>query len=148
MSLCPCGSEREYDACCGPLHGGAKASSPEALMRSRYSAFALELSDYLLASWDERTRPAELELQPDTHWYRLEIKDAGEQGDDGFVRFSAYFREGKEWLRLSELSRFQRAADGFWRYLDGNADFRRWSPGRNDDCPCGSGKKFKKCCAA
>ena len=148
MSLCPCGSGREYDACCGPLHGGAKAPSPEALMRSRYSAFALELSDYLLASWDVRTRPPELTLQPDTRWYGLEISESGEQGDDGFVRFTARFREGDEWLQLSELSRFHRAEDGFWRYLDGNADFRRWAPGRNDDCPCGSGKKFKKCCAA
>ncbi|WP_430461645.1 YchJ family protein [Thalassolituus sp. LLYu03] len=144
--VCPCGSGLDYRDCCEPLHQGVKAASPEALMRSRYSAFALELSDYLLNSWDARTRPAELTLQPDTRWFRLDVQDSGAQGDEGFVRFTAYFREGDEWLQLSERSRFALAEDGYWRYLDGNADFRRWSPGRNDECPCGSGKKFKKCC--
>jgi len=146
-ALCPCGSGLDYAGCCQPLHQGQPAASAEALMRSRYSAFALQLPDYLLASWDSAARPAELTPEPDTRWFRLEIHDAAEQGSDGQVHFTAYFRDGAEWLQLSERSRFRRGADGFWRYVDGQADCRRWTPGRNDACPCGSGRKFKKCCA-
>lgn len=145
---CPCGSGLTYAQCCEPLHLGQPAATPEALMRSRYSAFALELVDYLLSSWDVRTRPAELTLQPDTHWFDLTVHGSEEQGNDGLVSFTAHFREGDEWLQLSERSRFARGDDGHWRYVDGNADFRRWAPGRNDPCPCGSGQKFKKCCGA
>ncbi|MDK2778760.1 MAG: SEC-C domain-containing protein [Pseudomonadota bacterium] len=146
MPACPCGSGVDYGQCCQPLHNGQPAASPQALMRSRYAAFAMELADYLRASWDAETRPADLELTADTYWYRLEIHSAAEQGDDGQVHFSAYFREGSEWLKLTELSRFRRGADGFWRYLDGQAAFSCCVPGRNDSCPCGSGRKFKKCC--
>ena len=52
---------RSYDACCGPIHDGAPAPTAEALMRSRFSAFALGLTPYLLTSWHPSTRPASLE---------------------------------------------------------------------------------------
>jgi SEC-C motif-containing protein len=114
-------------------------------MRSRYSAFAIEDADYLSATWHSQTRPQNLSLEPDTHWLRLEIVDSSERGDDGEVTFIATFREKQEWLRLSETSRFIRE-NGRWYYLDGNASFETFKPGRNDPCPCGSGQKFKKCC--
>ncbi len=60
---CPCGAPAPYDACCGPAHRGeAPAATAEALMRSRYSAFVLRDTYYLLASWHPSTRPKKLTL--------------------------------------------------------------------------------------
>jgi SEC-C motif-containing protein len=75
---CPCGSNRAYSACCGRLHSGAEnALTAEALMRSRYCAYALGLEPYLLATWHTSTRPAELNLAEDggTKWLGLNIKN-------------------------------------------------------------------------
>ncbi len=91
-------------------------------MRSRYSAFALGLDAYLLASWHPSTRPAALSVDDGTVWRRLQIVDtvAGGEGDaTGFVEFRASFRDaaGEAGL-LHERSRFERV-DGRWLYLDG-----------------------------
>ena len=61
-ATCPCGSRRVYEECCEPFHLGAAAPTAEALMRSRYSAFALGLAPYLLRTWHPSTRPASLSL--------------------------------------------------------------------------------------
>src|SRR5690606_6815057 len=80
---CPCGSGRAYDGCCGPLHDGAPAPTAEALMRSRFAAFALGLDAYVLASWHPDTRPASAGLDPALVWRRLQIVDtvAGQEAD-------------------------------------------------------------------
>src|SRR3546814_3584468 len=72
---CPCGSKYSYAQCCKPLHEGAPAVDAEALMRSRYSAYALSMVSYLLRSWDESTRPAlrEADFDPATRWLGLRI---------------------------------------------------------------------------
>ncbi|MDR9440574.1 MAG: YchJ family protein [Halomonas sp.] len=142
---CPCGSGLTYHACCAPCHGGEPAPTPEALMRSRYSAFILGLTDYLLASWHPDTRPTSLVPDASTRWVRLEICDSGEEGDEGFVHFRATCREGRRWAVLEERSRFRREA-GNWVYLDGHPGVTRLKLGRNDVCPCGSGRKVKECC--
>lgn len=142
---CPCGSGQPLTLCCGRFHAGEPAPTPEALMRSRYSAFALNLTDYLLASWHSGTRPAELAPDDTTRWLRLEVLESGETGDEGRVRFRATFREGRRFGVLEEASRFRREA-GRWTYLDGTPSVSRLKPGRNEACPCGSGRKFKTCC--
>jgi SEC-C motif domain protein len=63
---CPCGAGPSYDRCCGPLHDGAPAPTAEALMRSRYSAFAVGRADHLFRSWHPRTRPDEVVLPQGT----------------------------------------------------------------------------------
>jgi SEC-C motif-containing protein len=121
VAACPCGSGRAYDACCGPLHAGAAAPTAEALMRSRFSAFALGLADYLLASWHPSTRPAALELDADVVWRRLQIVDTvagGPDDADGVVEFRASYRDASGAGLLHECSRFARV-DGRWAYLDG-----------------------------
>ena len=128
---CPCGSGLDYAQCCRLLHHGEPASSPEALMRSRYSAFVRDDADYVRASWHTDTRPAELTLEGGDQWLGLEIVDATQDGD-GFAV-------------LEEHSRFVRE-NGHWFYLDGEHTVTPFKPGRNDPCPCGSGRKFKKCC--
>ncbi|CDO10203.1 SecC motif-containing protein [Mycolicibacterium cosmeticum] len=120
---CPCGSGTDYDRCCGPLHRGEQtAPTAEALMRSRFSAYALGLADYLMSSWDRGTRPASLELDDTITWRRLQIVDteAGGPGDaSGIVEFRAqYVADGRRRI-LHERSRFRRGKDGAWRYVDG-----------------------------
>ncbi|MBB3190713.1 YchJ family protein [Halomonas cerina] len=142
---CPCGSGRPLADCCARHHAGEPAPTPEALMRSRYSAFVLDLTDYLLATWHASTRPAELAANGATDWKRLEVLESGEEGERGWVHFRATFREGRRWAVLEESSRFVREGGG-WFYLDGNPAVHRVKPGRNAPCPCGSGRKFKTCC--
>ncbi|UTW47841.1 SEC-C domain-containing protein [Bacterioplanoides sp. SCSIO 12839] len=144
-SSCPCCSGAGYADCCLPFHRGKAAPSPEALMRSRYSAFALELADYLKQTWHPQTRPQDLTLEPNTQWLKLDVLNSTTTGEQGTVSFVATFKEKSEYLQLSETSDFV-FDDGVWYYLDGNAQFETFKPGRNDPCLCGSGKKFKKCC--
>lgn len=114
MSACPCGLPATYDACCGRFHGGAAAPTPELLMRSRYSAFAVGDTAYLLRTWHPTTRPATLVLDPRTRWTRLEVLSAvgGLLDVEGSVHFRAHHAGGV----LEERSRFVRDA-GRWSYL-------------------------------
>lgn len=119
---CPCGSGCDYGACCGPIHAGAPAPTAEALMRSRFSAFARGDAAYLLASWHPSTRPARLDLDPDVVWRRLQIVDTVDGGADdarGVVEFRASFRSAEGAGLLHERSRFARA-EGRWAYVDGD----------------------------
>ena len=118
---CPCGGGR-YGACCGPLHAGAPAATAEALMRSRYSAFALGLGPYLRATWAAATRPRDLELDDGLEWRRLQIVDTARGGpadDEGVVEFRAAHRSAAGAGVLHERSRFTREA-GRWVYVDGD----------------------------
>ncbi|MDQ7729280.1 YchJ family metal-binding protein [Halomonas sp. SpR8] len=147
---CPCGSQLMLDSCCGRYHQGAVASTPETLMRSRYSAFVLGLHDYLLATWHPATQPGELASDPETDWKSLSIVAAEPPLENtGYVHFKAYFygrgREQKGWHVLEEVSRFVKEQQRWW-YIDGTPTLSRLKPGRNDPCLCGSGRKLKSCC--
>ena len=113
--LCPCGSGLAYDGCCGPLHAGAPAPSAEALMRSRFSAYALGLDAYVSSSWHPSTRPAELDLDDDVEWRRLQIVDTA----PGIVEFRASFRSPSGGGLVHERSRFAHEG-GHWLYVDGD----------------------------
>lgn len=117
---CLCGSGNVYGRCCGPLHRGEAAPSPERLMRSRYSAFALGDARYLADTWHPRTRPERIDIDPDVHWVGLRILDAPAVGagtTGGIVEFRARWRHGAEAGEQHERSRFRLAA-GRWWYLD------------------------------
>ena len=144
-ALCPCQSGNSYSECCQPLHAGAPASSPEALMRSRFSAFALGNADYVKKSWHRSTRPATLSLDEGERWVGLSVIDATQNGDQGSVHFKAISRDSEGFSVLEETSRFVQE-NGHWFYVDGIPQVFPLKPGRNDPCPCGSGNKFKKCC--
>ncbi len=135
---CPCGSGALFSSCCEPIISGAIAPSAEALMRSRYSAYASGCWNYLRQSWHPDTRPSKV-TPTDTCWLGLSIVKATEDS----VEFIAGFREGSKVMSLHETSRF--AKDGaHWRYLDGSCDI--CEAGRNSPCPCGSSLKTKRCC--
>jgi SEC-C motif-containing protein len=92
-------------------------------MRSRYSAYARGLEDYLLATWHPSTRPGPLDLgaAPQPKWLGLEIKACSERGDAATVEFVARCRIGGRARRLHEVSRFLRE-NGRWYYVDGVID--------------------------
>jgi SEC-C motif-containing protein len=121
---CPCGSGAAYDTCCEPLHDGESATTAEALMRARYSAFATGRLDYVFRTWHPRTRPIDLSPAPGLTWEGLEVLrtvDGGAIDDTGVVEFRARFRSSDRKDELHETSRFERRA-GRWLYVDGDID--------------------------
>lgn len=124
---CPCGSDEDLDACCGrflPSRGGTAApESPEQLMRSRYTAFAVGDAEYLLASWHPDSRPHTVNIDPAITWTGLEILSAdgaSSFASAGTVEFRAQFwhkairRSGVQ----QERSTFRRE-NGRWFYVGG-----------------------------
>ncbi len=159
MALCPCGSGHEFQHCCGPIiEGNTQAPTAEKLMRARYSAYVTGAVDFIMDSHDPETREnvseeATREWSQSAKWIGLDIRNVekgGPKDHEGAVEFVASFEvEGKR-VDHHELALFRRGAEG-WRFVDGRVipeTFRRPTPkvGRNDPCPCGSGKKFKFCC--
>lgn len=122
---CPCLSGLPYDECCGPLHHGERtAATAEALMRSRYSAFAVGDLAYLLTTWHRSTRPRTVDLDAAVVWRRLEVlrTDRGGPFDTtGTVEFRASYSDPRGRGSLHEVSRFVRE-DGAWTYVDGSVD--------------------------
>lgn len=160
MATCHCGSGKPYAKCCEPYINGEPAPTAEALMRSRYSAYVVGAVDYLGETLhpDHRSdfdRNATAKWASESEWKQLDIlaTEGGEEGDEeGIVEFRAVFSEaGGEDMAHTERSRFVKKGDR-WYYVDGllptPVTYRREEEkvGRNDPCPCGSGKKYKKCC--
>ena len=140
---CPCKSGLEYEKCCKPLIEREKeASTPLELMRSRYSAFVLGEIEYLIYS-DTRSTQADKEelsaFSKGVEWIGLDIVNA----DEDTVEFKAYYNAGGSTHLLHEKSRFVQV-EGVWKYDTGKLFSSKIE--RNIPCPCGSGKKFKKCC--
>lgn len=152
--ICPCGSGESYQHCCQPLHrGDSLAGSAEALMRSRYSAFAKGEIDYLIKTHHpsarrDNDREVLQTTIKSTLWLKLEIINTalGQATDNsGMVEFIAHFKDSEQRGRMHEVSRFINET-GQWFYLKGDIDnSTHHSLDRNDPCWCGSGKKLKKC---
>jgi SEC-C motif-containing protein len=155
MSACPCGSGRAFDECCGPILAGQLAPTAEALMRSRYTAFVRNDVDHIERSCVPETRAtfsrADVErVAQECEWGPLTVMKAEEHGDEGMVEFFLTFQRDEEDWPLHERSRFRRI-DGRWLYVDSvlnpkDPPRRVVKVGRNDPCPCGSGRKYKACC--
>lgn len=159
MDLCPCGSNLGYSACCGPIIKCEKAAATaEHLMRSRYSAYVKKEIPYILTSlhpdhrtdYDENSSKAWAER---AQWHGIKILSTVKGGPDdgeGQVEFSVSYTENGMKQEHHELSSFKKEK-GTWFFTTGKTmpkPVSRAVPktGRNDVCPCGSGKKFKKCC--
>ncbi len=158
---CPCESGETYKTCCEPFIKGEKeAETAEQMMRSRYSAYTQVAMDYIERTHDPKTRDetdmeANREWAESTKWTGLEILETkqGGVGDEvGTVTFKAKFETEEGIQDHQELSLF-RKHEGKWYFVD-SSDPTKKEPitrsepkvGRNDPCPCGSGKKYKKCC--
>lgn len=130
---CPCCSGQSYEHCCQPLIHGKRAATPLQLMRSRYSAYALENFDYIEATMCgnalkafQKNRPSSASSPP--QWYRLDIIKSSPISDDdthGTVEFIAHYRLGQQTQQLHETSQFEKI-NRRWFYVDGkhipNAD--------------------------
>lgn len=157
--LCYCGSGKQFEDCCQKIISGEKkAETPEELMRARYSAHAAHSLDFLVESVHPKHRKGvsveELETwSPHVEWTGLEIHSTSieEDGEEGYVSFTAKFSVNDMEQEMKEDSVF-RKYKGEWTYVDGVVEgeepYVREEPrvGRNDPCPCQSGKKYKKCC--
>ena len=160
MSNCACGTSKEFAACCQPyIEGRSKPLTAEALMRSRYTAFTIADVDYIESTTEDSKRgefdhAGTLEWAKNSDWKGLEVvktEAGGEKDTEGKVEFIAkYSYDGKD-QNHHERAEF-RKREGKWYFVDGRlvqAPIRNENKiGRNDPCPCGSGKKYKKCCGA
>ena len=143
---CICGNKKSFDECCGSIiNNERKANSAEELMRSRYSAYVRGDGRYLVISTKKENQyedDAELieEFSSRVDWLKLDVLHV----ELNIVEFKAYYKEGNNIKVLHEKSNFIQE-DGIWLYVDG--ELYNSKVERNEPCPCGSGKKFKKCCA-
>jgi len=154
--MCYCGSNETYENCCGVYH--SEIGYPKTalkLMKSRYSAFAAKKIEYLV----DTTHPDLDAVYDDldawakaTEWKKLEIIEctSGRVSDEfGEVEFKATYSTESTKLNVHhEKSQFKKV-DGKWKYYSGELNPKSKTTsfvGRNDPCPCGSGKKHKKCC--
>jgi SEC-C motif-containing protein len=175
MSKCPCGTGREFKECCEPyIKGEAQPATAETLMRSRYSAYTLGDIAYIkrtsapeaLKEFDVK---AAKEWAESAEWKGLKVLSVDKGGAEdkkGVVEFMATYKQDGKVLEHHEVSKFRKNGSGEWMFVDGDSHVHeegkghehhhhhhvqetvvREGPkvGRNDPCPCGSGKKFKKC---
>jgi SEC-C motif-containing protein len=161
MDMCPCGSGREYSDCCEAyIVGRSTAPSAEILMRSRYTAYAKGAVDYIVGTclrddehgidieatrrWSEKSRWLGLKI--------LATTKGAASDSEGSVEFKATYELDGLREEHHEISNFVKK-DGAWLFTEGEVipeTVVRAGPkiGRNDPCPCGSGKKYKQCCGA
>jgi SEC-C motif-containing protein len=118
---CPCGTGLTFGECCEPfLRAVAQAPTAERMMRSRYTAYAVQNRAYLLATWHPSTRPKSLAFDPAIEWLRLEIlgrTGGGMLDSEGTVEFRATYRADGVRQDQLENSRFVREART-WFYVD------------------------------
>ena len=159
MDICPCGSNNTYAECCQPLIRNAQsAATAEQLMRSRYSAFVKKELEYILTSLHPEHR-SDYDVQATrawaegAEWQGIKIVNTiagGPEDSEGQVEFVASYIEKGNKQEHHELSTFKKE-NGVWYFTAGKTMPKpvvRAAPktGRNDPCPCGSNRKFKKCC--
>ena len=121
--LCICGSQQWFSRCCEPFLKGAKpAPTPEKLVRSRYSAYALGgHGEYLLKTWFApmaKGLSAEDLSQLHQQWLGLVVLGSGVSGNDGWVEFKASYRDNNDVVEMHEKSVFTRLANS-WFYIGG-----------------------------
>lgn len=165
--LCPCGSQLEYSDCCEPyLNGDRHAPTPEALMRSRYTAHVVINVPYIRDTLapekrDEFDEKSVREWATDSEWLGLRIVASSDDGRRGKVEFVAKFKADEKTWEHREAAKFRKdSSNNRWYFVDGKGKVKeegsepnrplRTGPkiGRNEPCPCGSGKKYKKCCGS
>lgn len=151
LTLCPCCSGLNYCNCCEPFHLGlALPHTPEQLMRARYCAYALKNTQYVFNTYikDKQADNPIAEIDDFANgcrFIKLTILESNYDHDNGFVKFRANYFYNDLFCELIEHSQFT-LEDKQWRYAQGEiTPVAEIKIGRNDTCPCGSNKKYKKC---
>ena len=157
---CPCGSRLNFEECCEPfLIHAKKPSTTTQLMRARYTAYALGTVEYLYETSGPKVKKefdadSSRKWSESAKWTGIEIlkEEGGTSIDEkGAVEFIAHYTVNDTAFDHHERAEFAKV-NGEWVFIDGKIfgpePEKREEPkiGRNDSCPCGSGKKFKKCC--
>lgn len=160
MEQCPCQSGNNFSDCCKPyIEGDKAAETAEKLLRSRYSAYNLGKLDYIYETIHSEQKQhhdhkATQKWAEESTWHSLEVVDTEkgmEKDDEGFIEFKVKYTQNMETITHHEMSVFKKEEDK-WFFYDGQPvtpeQYVRETPkvGRNEPCPCGSGKKYKKCC--
>ena len=121
MKNCYCGADKSFESCCNPFIEGVQfPTSPEELMRSRYTAYVIQNANYLMATTHNSQRKYYsvseiLEWSKSNTWVKLEIVSA----EDNRVEFKAYFLDEKLQAQIHhEHSTFQ-LENEIWYYFDG-----------------------------
>jgi SEC-C motif-containing protein len=121
---CPCGSGKPCDQCCGPLLAGTMpAASPEALMRSRYTAYVQKNFDYVVETTDPELRDL-LDHDANRDWMNsstftgLQVLNSSENGSSGTVEFIARYRRARAEYSHHERSQFRKHR-GRWFFREG-----------------------------
>ncbi|NMM40253.1 YchJ family protein [Pseudoalteromonas arctica] len=150
-SNCLCGNQYSYQDCCQKLHlGTEQATTAEQLMRSRYVAYALKNAKYIYQTYAQEKQAENpvkeiADFANSCRFIKLAVINTEQQQSNAEVEFCVSYFYQSLFCQLHERSSFIKE-DGQWRYLDGEifpvADIK---VSRNDECPCGSGKKYKKC---
>ncbi len=123
-SQCPCGSTKKYKKCCQIYHKGAVAKDALILMKSRYSAYAVGDSSYIVKT----THTQNIDYQENKKIWRdevdtfckndqflkLEILEFINGELEAFVKFKATLGSGV----MVERSRFLKISNS-WFYIDG-----------------------------
>ena len=159
MKACPCGSGLDLSQCCEPYIKGEKMPpTAEALMRSRYTAYVINAVDYIIETCinegkDRVDYKQTKEWSEKSKWLGLRIistEKGGFNDNEGIVEFEASYERDRLKDLHHERAKFKKVGDK-WFYEEGNIvpkTIMRTGPkiGRNESCPCGSGKKYKQCC--
>ena len=158
--LCPCGSGKSYGECCEPIiKGSKKAPTAESLMRARYTAYEKHEIDFIINTCEQGDKIAEIDRKATEDWSKnstwhglkvLRAEKGGESDEEGIVEFEATYSQHHTRDVHHETAYFKKV-DGNWMYSYGAmtpTTVVRETPkvGRNEPCPCGSGKKYKNCC--
>jgi SEC-C motif-containing protein len=120
---CPCDSDKTFSTCCKPVIDDIKsASSPEQLMRSRYTAFTLKDMNYIFESTHpqarhEFDRKSNQEWADQAHFSKLEILKSSNEGNKGFVEFKAYFKINETETIHHEVASFRKQSE-VWYFRD------------------------------
>lgn len=158
MENCPCGSGRSYTDCCEPIIEGKRpAATPEELMRARYTAHVKVEVDFIYDSTHADHRQGydhqgTRRWAEEADWLGLEVLDSSvnSDGKSGEVEFIARFRDRSGIRTHHERGQFKQEKKQ-WYFTEGemlkSRPLKVEKIGRNDPCSCGSGKKYKKCCA-
>ena len=157
---CPCGSGKKFGECCSPLlTGSAKAKTAEALMRARYTAYVVHNIDFIINTCESGEKIAEIDRKATEDWSRksewhglkvLRTEKGQENDEEGVVEFEAIYTQKNIRDVHHETAGFKKV-NGEWLYSEGiirpTTVVRETKKiGRNEPCPCGSGKKYKNCC--
>ncbi|MBL7685128.1 MAG: SEC-C domain-containing protein [Deltaproteobacteria bacterium] len=133
-------------------------STPRELLEARYQAFVDQDIDFILESChpdvkDQQDLPTIEAWSKNAIWHHFEIEKEEVEKEKAIITFNLKYEEKGKMIYHRELAEFRKQGSK-WYYYDSTfpkpETLKREGPkvGRNDPCHCGSGKKFKKCCAA